>query len=103
RDRIGEKPLYYAFVNGGIAFASEIKGLLSIPDLDRTPDEEAITCFLVYETPPAPLTFFKKIRAVEPATLMVWKDACVTKTRRYWKVNFSRTRDRWTWEDALER
>ena len=33
RDRAGEKPFYYAFVDGAFIFASEIKGLLDWPGI----------------------------------------------------------------------
>src|SRR6478672_3390919 len=35
RDHFGICPLYYAFVNGLFAFASEIKALLNIPEIPR--------------------------------------------------------------------
>ena len=102
RDRIGEKPLYYAFVNGGIAFASEIKALLTVPGVDTSLDREAVTATLVYSSAPPPLTFFKGIRALEPAAVMVWQNGAST-TRRYWSLNFARASRPWTWESALER
>jgi asparagine synthase (glutamine-hydrolysing) len=102
RDRIGEKPLYYAFVNGGIAFASEIKALLTVPGVDTSLDREAVTATLVYSSAPPPLTFFKGIRALEPAAVMAWHNGAAT-TRRYWSLNFARASRRWTWDSALER
>ena len=30
RDRLGQKPLFYSFFDGGIIFSSEIKDILSI-------------------------------------------------------------------------
>jgi asparagine synthase (glutamine-hydrolysing) len=39
RDRYGEKPLLFAFVNDGFAFASEYKGLLQHPQLSLDIDE----------------------------------------------------------------
>ena len=102
RDRIGEKPLYYAHVNGGIAFASEIKALLTVPGVDASLDLEAVTATLVYSSAPAPLTFYRGVRAVEPAATMVWQDSRIT-MRRYWRLNFTRAARAWTWESALER
>lgn len=42
RDRAGEKPFYYALVNETFVFASEIKGLLDWPGLERRVDYEVM-------------------------------------------------------------
>ena len=100
RDRIGEKPLYYAALPGGIAFASEIPALLRIPGIERTLDEEALAASLIYPSSPAPLTMFAQIRAVPPATRLVY-DGGHTTLSRYWKIDCSRTR-RIREADAIE-
>ena len=46
RDRAGEKPLFYHYVNGELRFASELKGLLADPVLPRRVDAEALDCYL---------------------------------------------------------
>lgn len=46
RDRAGEKPLFYALVNGAPRFASELKGLMADPALPRRIDPEALDCYL---------------------------------------------------------
>ncbi len=42
RDRIGVKPLYYSFVDGGIVFASEIKAILKHPMVKPIIDRHGI-------------------------------------------------------------
>ena len=59
RDRAGEKPLYYTLTPHGLRLASEIKALLSRPEVDRTLDLEALDQFLTYEYIIAPRTIFK--------------------------------------------
>ncbi len=47
RDRLGEKPLYYSFLNGGrLLFASELKSILRSPAVDRGLDPQAIEEYL---------------------------------------------------------
>jgi asparagine synthase (glutamine-hydrolysing) len=48
RDRLGIKPLYYARPQDHFIFASEIKGLLPFPGLNRDPDDDAVLGFLVH-------------------------------------------------------
>lgn len=58
RDRLGEKPLYYAHAGGCFMFASEIKSLLANPALPRRVKPEALYHYLTFLTPPAPDTLF---------------------------------------------
>jgi asparagine synthase (glutamine-hydrolysing) len=46
RDRAGEKPLFYSFVNGTLKFASELKGLMQDVSLVRKINLNALDCFL---------------------------------------------------------
>ena len=78
RDRLGVKPLYYAFVpaphcrDGHFLFASEIKALLLHPGLPRAVDDEGFYHFLTFLTTPPPQTLFKgifKLPAGHRATL----------------------------------
>lgn len=46
RDRLGQKPLYYAFGPEQLRFASELKCLLSWPDAPRQIDPQALAQYL---------------------------------------------------------
>ncbi|MFM7203899.1 MAG: asparagine synthase (glutamine-hydrolyzing) [Myxococcota bacterium] len=70
RDPVGEKPLFYALRPEGLYFASELKGLLSLPWMPRQPDYVALTQSLVYETIPPPRTPFQGICALEPGQFL---------------------------------
>lgn len=49
RDRFGVKPLHYApLPDGSIAFASELKGLLALPQLRRRISPQAVDAFLAW-------------------------------------------------------
>lgn len=88
RDRFGKKPLVYARFDGGIAFASEIQGLLALPYVSRGIDDAAIAEYLAFGYVPAPRTAFASIRKVEPGHLLVW-DAGRLSTERYWRLSFT--------------
>ena len=65
RDRFGIKPLFYAVFGDGIAFASEVRALLCLPGVDTTVDPQALYDYTALAYVPAPLTFFRGIRALE--------------------------------------
>jgi asparagine synthase (glutamine-hydrolysing) len=100
RDRAGEKPLYYTQTPHGLRLASEIKALLSRPEVDRTLDVEALDQFLTYEYVIAPRTIFKSIRKLPPAHYLVYRNGEVT-IRQYWDAADVAVRE-WTDEDAVE-
>lgn len=66
RDRFGKKPLYYAPIPGGLAFASEMKGLLRHPAVSRDLDRESLHEFLLLGYVPGEATIFAGIRKVPP-------------------------------------
>lgn len=68
RDGMGVKPLYLRERAGGFAFASEIKALLALPDLDRTLDRQAAAAYLVYNYSPGERTMFSAVRKLTPGS-----------------------------------
>lgn len=68
RDGLGVKPLYLHESARGIAFASELKALLALPDLDKTIDPVAATAYLTYLWSPGERTMFSSVRKMAPGT-----------------------------------
>lgn len=87
RDRVGKKPLYYAWVGDRLYFASEIKALLKVPGISREMDPEALHLYLSYKHVPAPYTIYKAIRCLPPGHRMIISPEGV-RTERYWRVTF---------------
>ncbi len=67
RDRVGKKPLYYARVGDILLFGSEIKAILTWPQVERTPDYVAIDQYLALQYVPAPRTAFASISKLRNA------------------------------------
>jgi asparagine synthase (glutamine-hydrolysing) len=90
RDRFGEKPLYYAQMpDGAFAFASELKGLRSLPGLRDQLDVAAIAQYLALGYVPAPRTHLRgvqKLRASEAATMSLDEPL---RTWKYWELPFT--------------
>jgi len=61
RDRVGVKPLYFAWSGGRFLFASEIKALLAAPGIETDIEPLSVYHYLSFLTTPAPLTMFRGI------------------------------------------
>jgi asparagine synthase (glutamine-hydrolysing) len=90
RDRLGIKPLYY-YVNGDfLAFASEIKALLALPDVPREVDSDAFDLYLSLRYVPGPRTIFKNIFRLQPGHTLVASVAGIH-IRKYWDIEYPET------------
>ena len=86
RDRIGIKPLYYAWDGQKFLFASELKAILQDPTLSKTFDPLALDDYLTYLYIPAPKTIFQGIRKLLPGhTLTVSKRGL--QEQEYWDLS----------------
>jgi asparagine synthase (glutamine-hydrolysing) len=98
RDRAGEKPFYYAVVNGTFLFASEVKALLEWPGFPRRIDYDAMIDFLTLGFVADPKSIWLDIRKLPPAHTMIVglkgdSAPAVDQPLRYWALPFG-TRDR---------
>lgn len=88
RDHMGAKPLYYAEHAGGIVFASEIRPLLAA-GVSAEPDPESIHYYLTFGSVPSPLTMYRHIRRLRPATRLIWEQGTGDlKVEGYWDIQF---------------
>lgn len=89
RDRMGEKPLYYATrPRGGFAFASDLRALAHAPGVDTAVDPGALARYLVHEHVPAPLTIWRGARKLEPGTMLSVTPGQAPVVTRYWDLHF---------------
>lgn len=73
RDRTGVKPLLYSEFDGGIAFASEMRGLRPILR-DLSIDAHAVIQLLTLGFIVAPRTIFREVRKLAPGCVARWHD-----------------------------
>jgi asparagine synthase (glutamine-hydrolysing) len=84
RDRFGIKPLFYREdADGGLAFASELKALMALPDFDRGLDPRALESLLAFNSIPGPLTIFEGVQKLQPGHLLSWEPGRGTKVKQY--------------------
>jgi asparagine synthase (glutamine-hydrolysing) len=70
RDRFGEKPLYYGFVDGALLFASELSAIRMARGWTGALDETAIRAFLQYGYVPGELAAFYGFKKLKSGTLI---------------------------------
>ena len=85
RDRIGEKPLYFADVDGTLVFGSEIKAMLEHPRTPRAVNEAALGPYLTNLVTTAPETLYAGISKLPPG-YVGFCDADGLRTKRYWDL-----------------
>ena len=88
RDRLGIKPLYYYSKDSLFIFASELKALLPLQEIDFEISEGAIDDYVTYGYIPHPKTVFKNIRKLPPGTFLVLEEYG-EKIAQYWKPKFN--------------
>lgn len=90
RDRCGKKPLYYAAVPGGVAFASEIKALLLHPDVSPQLDYGALYGFFGFKNILCPATVYAGIRQLPPGCFLSWTAGeGIGAPVPYWRPDFT--------------
>ncbi|MBL8135146.1 MAG: asparagine synthase (glutamine-hydrolyzing) [Acidobacteria bacterium] len=100
RDRAGEKPLYWASTDRGLLLGSELKALLTRPELPRALDLESLDQFLTFEYVIAPRTMLQGVHALPAGSWLRWRDGAVT-VERYWDPATTPLRA-WTDDDAAD-
>jgi len=83
RDRLGKKPLVYSRLpDGTVAFASETKSLLRLPELPREVDLGQLDAFLALQY--VPRSGLRSVEKVPPASYAVIERGSV-RVERYWR------------------
>ena len=84
RDRLGIKPLYFAEVQGGVVFGSELKSILASGLVSTDLDFEAIDAYLALGFVPHPRTPLAGVSKLPPGCRLV-VDTAGTRMERYWE------------------
>ena len=88
RDRLGIKPLYYILdANQRLVFGSEIKSLLTLPDVSAEIDHAALNEYLSLKYVPAPRTLFKGIHSLPPGHMIRVRESRI-EVKKYWDLSF---------------
>lgn len=87
RDHFGIKPLYYCHEGARLAFASEVKALLSLPGFRRRLNLKALHQYLTFLWVPDPLTMFDGVYKLPAGHYAIFREGAL-ETVQYWDLRF---------------
>lgn len=93
RDRMGKKPLYYAFVGAKkdiLIFGSELKVIAAHPLLERRVSPSALAAYLTYECTPETETIFAAASRVPAGSYFLYdRERNRAEIREFWRMRFA--------------
>ena len=101
RDRLGIKPIYIYRDAHRLAFASEAKALLALPGVSADIEPPALHAYLNLGYVASPMSLFRGIGKLPPATVLV-AEAGRVEEHRYWRIP-GRTEEGIAEEEWVER
>jgi len=94
RDRFGKKPLYYAFTQSGLYWASEFRALVSLVPEALTEDLSGFYHYVTFNCFPREFTFFREIRKLLPShSLRFNLGRSRPQINKYYELALSQNRD----------
>ena len=91
RDRLGEKPLYYGWIDGSFVFASELKPIKLFPGFRNEINRSALAQYMETSSIASPLSIYQDIYKLPPGSMVVINDPLeaqnqTLKIETYWQL-----------------
>lgn len=88
RDRVGEKPLYYGYIENTFLFGSELKALRTHPKCNPKVNRDALALYMRHNYIGAPHSIYVGIQKLPPAHFAVIRDKgrSIGEPRCYWNL-----------------
>lgn len=113
RDRFGIKPFYYTVKQRRLSFGSEVKALLTLPEVHPGVDLEALNEYFTFQNVLSERTLFDGVRILPPGMTMTVSESGAIEQNEYWdpvpepmnrRTNLGTVYDiRSTFESAVQR
>lgn len=91
RDRLGQKPLYYVETSDGVAIASEIKALLSLPYVEASMSHSELSQFFMCGYSTNSKTMFEGVMKLPAGYTMTINNRKIVK-KQYWDITLNKNR-----------
>jgi asparagine synthase (glutamine-hydrolysing) len=88
RDRVGIKPLYYAEIEGRILFASELKAILQLTEVEPKINWSAASHLFAFLSTPPTDAIIDRVHKLEPGHLLSASSGRTPVIERYWDLKF---------------
>jgi asparagine synthase (glutamine-hydrolysing) len=88
RDRLGIKPLYYTTVNGRLIFASELKAILQLQEVECELDWQSLSHLFSFLTTPKNAGIIAGVKKLEAGHILTCSPGRMPTAERYWDVEF---------------
>jgi asparagine synthase (glutamine-hydrolysing) len=88
RDRLGVKPLYYTQTAGRLAFASELKSILQLPEVERKINWQSFSYLLTAQHTPPSESLVDGVHKLEPGHILMIERDRPPLLESYWDVSF---------------
>jgi asparagine synthase (glutamine-hydrolysing) len=88
RDRLGIKPLFYTVVDGRLAFGSELKVLLQLPEVERRLNWSSVNHLFSAMCTPSAESIVEGVHKLQPGHMLIASNRHGIEVRRYWDVEF---------------
>lgn len=87
RDRIGEKPLYYGFVNGSFVFASDLGSIAVLDGFANPIDTKVLQIYFIHGYIPAPFSIYQDIYKLDAGCMLeIEAPYKEPKISEYWSI-----------------
>jgi asparagine synthase (glutamine-hydrolysing) len=88
RDRLGIKPLFYTITGGRLAFGSELKVLLQLPEIERKLNWTSVNHLFSSMYTPTAESIIEGVHKLRPGHLLLASERHGIRLRQYWDVEY---------------
>lgn len=89
RDRVGKKPLYYAFIDKCLVFGSELKAIIKFPGFSKKINNHALKKFLHLSYIPGEETIYENVYKLKPGSIVTFSPEHISnyEKKTYWSFS----------------